>query len=347
MLRAMGVRRLASVLSVCLVASATVVVAQPKKDDPKAPAPAPATGSADGSGSAAGSAVQMAEDPPPEDMEGTNENPDAPKLIGEEVGPTVVVPEKKVRAGYPIEEVLRPITLPQNMSEVGLETHAQVSPLAHAISLRARYGITRQVQLGLTYLIGGFFANEDFVAGSTQGTKFHAGKAVGLDVTILLQDWIAVRLGVPVYIDPIAVGLTIGAPLKFVFTEKFALGGMDDLVNIKITKFTPSFYQEAYNAAAARNDVIGGTESAGSLRFSAYGVYQWKPATAIIGRFGINMDDFSATRSATGLGGIQTFIRAGVQHSPKKFLDLGLSIGFDDLAHGGTFTPQGFVAFRI
>jgi hypothetical protein len=83
----MTVRRLVSILSVCLAAGATVVSAQPKKKAPaKAPAPAPA---APGSGATpigpeAGSAgsgevVAPIEDSPPADMEGKDENPDAPR----------------------------------------------------------------------------------------------------------------------------------------------------------------------------------------------------------------------------------------------------------------------------
>ena len=49
----------------------------------------------------------------------------------------------------PIEEVSRPITLPQNMSEVTIDPHMQVSPYEGSTSLRARYGITPKVQIGL------------------------------------------------------------------------------------------------------------------------------------------------------------------------------------------------------
>ena len=222
MVRPMTVRRLISVLSVVLVASATIVVAQPKKGGAKAPAktpvapaktpaptPAPAAGSgAAAAGSDAGSAVQMAEDPPPSDMEGTNENPDAPKTGDGSGSSAVVVAPVEKKSGYPIEESQRPITLPKNMSEVSINPHAQVKPFAGSMALRARYGITRQAQLGLTYLLGGAFDDP-----KTTDTKvgFHPGKAVGLDVTVLLQDWIAVRLGVPVYIDPVAVSLERGA----------------------------------------------------------------------------------------------------------------------------------------
>jgi len=356
MVRPMTVRRLISVLSVVLVASATIVVAQPKKGGAKAPAktpvapaktPAtPAAGSGSGSGSAApaagsdaGSAVQMAEDPPPSDMEGTNENPDAPKT-GDGSGSAVVVAPVEKKSGYPIEESQRPITLPKNMSEVSINPHAQVKPFAGSMALRARYGITRQAQLGLTYLLGGAF--DDPKTLTTDKVGFHPGKAVGLDVTVLLQDWIAVRLGVPVYIDPVAVSLELGAPIKFILTDKFALGGMDDLLNIKLVKFAPTFYQEAQNATNAANQGTGTTQSPGSLRFSAFGIYQYKPNFAIIGRFGLEFGDFSDTLHTS-----TTFIRAGFNFSPRKFLDVGLSLGWDDLSIAGGFAPAGYLAVRI
>lgn len=358
MVRTMSARRLVSVLCIVLIASATAVVAQPKQGAPapaKEPAPtgmektpdtAPAPDGAAGSGSDAGSAVEMAEDPPPSDMEGTNENPDAPRIIGEENKGVPSAPPVMKKSGYPVEEVFRPITLPQNMSEIGLAPHAQVSPYAGADALRARYGITRQVQIGLTYLLAGIFADKDFVAGSSAGTKVHPGKAVGLDFTILLQNWIAVKIGVPIYIDPVAVGLNLGAPLKFVFGDKFALGGLDDLLTFKISKFAPSFYQEAFNVSAAKGVETNSVLSKGFLRFSGYGIYQHKPQLAIIGRLGVTMNDFSTTKSDGG-GGLVTFLRAGFQYTVKKRIDLGFSLGFDDLAHGGSFGPAGLINVRI
>ena len=65
---------------------------------------------------------------------------------------------------------------------------------------------------------------------------------------MLLQDWIGVQVGVPIYISPLAVSLTLGAPIKFTFGDKFAIGGLDDLLNIRLTKFAPTFYQELQNA---------------------------------------------------------------------------------------------------
>lgn len=319
------------------------------KKAPLAPAKDAGTGAAAGSaaGTGEGSAVQMTEDPPPADISGTAENPDAPhSMLDSDAPPAVEAVVAPVRpAGYPIEEALRPITLPQNLSEVSLAPHMQVSPVQAATALRARYGITPKVQLGLTYMLAGVF-DDPATRSSSEG--FHSGKAVGLDVTVMLQDWVGVQVGVPLYISPLAVSLALGVPMKFTFTDKFAVGGLDDFLNIKLDRFAPTFYQEAQNAINANGTMTNTTQSAGELRVSLFGIYQYQPNFAIIGRTGIQMEDF-ATGKTDGCFGecLTTFISAGFHYAPRKFLDLGLSIGFDDLAHGGSFAPAGYLAFRI
>lgn len=336
----MTVRRLASLLSVCLVATASLVGAQPAPDP--APPPPPA--------GTEGSAVEMTEDPPP-DMEGTNEDPDAPRPVGTEVEAEVTaVPEKKPRAGYPMEEVLRPITVPRNMSEVAIGPRAQLGlgdgPYIGSDTLRARYGITRQVQLGLQYALGGVYD-----AANTAESKigFHAGKALGLDVTVLLEDWVGVRLGVPVWIDrPVAVGVNLGAPMKFVLTEKLAIGGLDDVLAFRINRFAPTFEHEAMNEAFAAADDVNTKLPAGYFRIPVFVVYQQDPKLAFIGRFAITLQDFTATgtQSMAG-GGATSSLRGGFQYTVRKYLDLGLSIGWDDLSQMSTFGPAGLLAFRI
>jgi hypothetical protein len=379
----MTARHLLSALTVGLTASVAVVAAQPKqpakKPAAKAPkagnkgplapakdagtpaatdakaagsgkAPAAAAGASAGSAAPAGSegkTVQMTEDPPPSDMSGTAENPDTPKtVIDADAAPAVTtLAPPATRTGYPIEEAARPITLPRNMSEVSLAPHAQVSPYAASTALRARYGITPTIQLGLTYVVGGIFDDPSTLE-SKQG--FHPGKALGLDVTYMIRDWVGVRVGVPIYISPLAVSLALGAPIKFVFGDKFALGGFDDLLNIRLERFAPTFYQELQNATNANDTMTNTIKSQGELRFSLFGVYQHRPNVAIIARTGIQMEDF-ATGKTDGCVGecLTTFIYAGFNYSPRRYLDLGLSIGFDDLAHGGSFAPAGFLAFRI
>ena len=351
----MSVRRLLSILSVCVVASATLAAAAPKAPAPKKGAPkgpvAPAKDSGSGSatptpaGSGSGSAEPPAPPPeePPKDMNGVDENPDRPKTVGNDDQAVVAPPPMLRPSGYPIEEALRPITLPQNMSEIALDPHAQVSPFEGTTALRARYGITRQVQLGLTYVLAGIY-NDPLTVDHKLG--IHAGKAVGLDVTVLIDNWIGVKVGVPVYIDPVAVSLQIGVPLKFTFGDKFALGGLDDLLNIRLNRFPPTFYQEVDNAQGAADDKSNTTQSRGDLRVSIYAIYQQKKNVALIGRLGAD-EGTSSNVNPLNAGTLTYFIRAGVDWTPRKWVDLGISLGFDDLARAGSFGPQGYLAFRI
>ncbi|HET7505932.1 MAG TPA: hypothetical protein VFK02_33160 [Kofleriaceae bacterium] len=305
-----------------------------------------AGGAGAGAGGGEGSAVQMSEDPPPSDVSGKDENPDAPRSMLDSETPAVAATAPvKPRTGYPLEDVARPVTLPQNMSEVSINPHAAVSPYAGATALRARYGITSKIQLGVTYMLGGIF-DDPATTESKQG--FHPGKAVGPDVTVMLQDWIGVQVGVPIYISPFAISLALGAPMKFTFGDKFAIGGLDDLLNIRISKFAPTFYQEVQNATNANDNLTNTIKSQGELRVSVFGIYQYEPDLAFTGKTGIQMEDFSTGKTDGCAGGcLTTFIYAGLKYSPRKYLDLGASIGFDDLAHGGSFAPAGFLAFRI
>jgi hypothetical protein len=306
------------------------------------PAPVPATGS----GAAEGSAVAPIEDAPPGDMEGRDENPDAPRSGEEPVTPVgPVEPVKK--SGYPIEEVQRPITLPQNMGEVSIAPHLQVSPFAASDALRFRFGITPTIQLGLTYLYAGAYDSDPMDL--KDKTSFHAGKAGGLDVTVLLQNWIGVKVGVPVYLDPFAISVTAGAPMKFIF-GKIALGGMEDVVNIRISEFPPSLYNEALNAEGARNKTTGSQQSRGRLRFSGYVAYQQSMKLALIGRLGLDRDLGAGGGGAAGTSTVdttETFLRGGAQYSPRRFIDVGASVGFDNLARAGSFGLAGFFALRI
>ncbi|MGE5183561.1 MAG: hypothetical protein ACM31C_15925 [Acidobacteriota bacterium] len=366
----MDLRRAISILSVSVVVTGSVVVgAAPKKGAGPTATPAaakgPGAGSGSGSGSAApgpvdatgaggGSAVQMTEDTPPADMNGTDENPDAPRNTMETAHVEAAAPAKKPPGYYPIEEALRPITLPQNMSEVSISPHAQVGdgsslPYAGSDALRARYGITDKIQLGLTYVYGGIYPDPTVTPYSYAA---HSGKAIGPDVTVMLQDWIGVRAGLPMYLSPFAMSLALGAPIKFHFGDKWAIGGLDDLLNIKLTKFAPDFYQEFNNAVAANNDKTNTEQQNGHVRVSAYGVYQARPNLAWIGRFGVDTALGTGSSNTSGNtmstnGGTATFIRAGLQWSPRGRLDVGGSLGFDNLAHFGSFAPQAFLAVRI
>ncbi|MBA3499049.1 MAG: hypothetical protein M4D80_20205 [Myxococcota bacterium] len=356
----MTVRRVVPLL-VCLLATFAVALAQPKKAPaPKAP-PAPAKDApvpAAGSGSGSADAPPPVDEGPPPDMDGKDENPGAPKpLPGEEPNKVVAAPEKAVkRSGYPIEEVLRPITLPANMAEVAIGPRAVIDAdgvgYAGSDTLRARYGITRQIQIGLNYVIGAIYddpkTNEDKIG-------FHPGKALELQVTYLVTDFLGVRLGVPVWIykpganvdsSSPAFGLNIGVPLKFRFGDKLAIGGLDDLLSIRIMQFAPSLELEYLNAYRAHSRDTNTSQSAGFIRFSGYAVYQQSPKLALIGRFGIQLEDFSTRKTDAG-GGIITSLRAGLEYTVKTYLDVGIALGFEDLDDLGSFGPTTLLAFRI
>jgi hypothetical protein len=354
----MQLGRLLSIGSVVVIATGAAL-AQPKKDDkkkaPAAGAAAPAAGSAaPAAGSAApaeGSAVQPIEDAPPADMEGRDENPDAPRGAEGEKPAVVAGPVEKKSTGYPIELVQRPITLPANMAEVAIGPHMMASPATATDALHARYGITPKIQLGLTYVMYGVYKQSAVDPMSTSDkVGFHPGKAGGFDLTVLLKDWAALRFAVPMYLDPFAMGLQAGVPLKFKLGDKLALGGMDDVLTVALpvgAKFAPSFYHEAINAERANFDVNHTAQSAGLLRFSGYVNYQQKPNMAILGRIALEFEDFSANRTTAG-GGATTSLHGGVLFSPKKFLDVGGTLGFDDLSTlPESFALAGFLAARI
>jgi len=380
----MSIRRVVSLLSVGLAASAAIVAAAPKKGG-KTPAKggsgsgsgsaaaakgsgsaakgagsaAAAKGSGSGSaattigadGGGAGSSVQMTEDAPPKDINGTDENPDAPRTdIGGNVGVAARVSPRE--PGYPTEEVLRPITIPKSMFEVSIAPHFELDDPNRAgfsggDALRVRYGITNKIQIGLQYIFAAGYHDPQ-----NNSLAIRAGKAVGVDATYLLQSWVGVRLGVPIYLSPVAASVLIGTPLKFVFNDKFAIGGMDDLLNIKISKFAPTFYYEYDNALAASqvNTLTNPVEPSAHLRLSAYGIYQLDKKLAILGRFGVDYaigNNGAMTAGAGQASATTAFVRAGVEYTLRKYLDLGGTLGFDDLSQGGSFGPSGYLAVRI
>lgn len=335
----MSLGRLIPVVSAVVLAGG-IALAQPNPDPAAPPAPP-----ADAAGS--GSAVAPIEDSPPADMEGTSEDPDAPRG-GEETTVTTTAPTAPVKkAGYPIEESQRPITLPQNMAEVSIDPHFQASPYIGGTTLRARYGITPQIQIGVNYVIGGVYDLDG--EGDAEKMKFHVGKTAGLDVTVLLTNWLGVKAGIPVYFDPVAVSFAAGAPMKFIF-PKFAIGAFDDVLNIRISKFAPRFDYEAYNHGASIGVDNNTTQSRGFLRFAGYAIYQHKPNLALIGRVGIDASLGAGGGAGAGTSGVDetlTFIRGGVQFTPKKYLDVGVLAGFDDLSRAGSFGLTGILAVRI
>jgi len=258
-------------------------------------------------------------------MEGTDENPDAPRLVGDD-NPDVSKTPKAVRTGYPIEEVLRPLTLPAVTSEVGLGARAVFKNFDSGFQLRARYGITRQAQLGLKYDIGGVYRDPTSIKNG-----FNTGKAVALDFTYLLKDWVAGHLTLPAYIQPFAMAMTLGAPMKFTFKDKFSIVTLDDFLDIRFTKFIPSLDDERANEQSV-NDVDTGTTTASAIIHVRGGIiYQQAPNLAIKGNVALSFPQGTSDTFRTSTNAYQ--LEAIVQYSPMAKMDVIGRLGFDDLAH--------------
>ncbi len=302
-------------------------------------APAPVEGEAEG-----GAEVEMEDEPPPEDMDGTAENPDAPRN-DDEVDVVAKAPPV-VRAGYPIEQVLRPITLPATTSEIGIDAGIAADPLDLELGLRARYGITRQVQLGLRYLIGGVYEDE-----ASMDTTFNTGKAFGLDVSYLIKDFVAAHVTVPVYVDPVAVAVTLGAPMKFRFAnDKFAIVALDDLLDIMIYNFIPSLTDESVNEKRVANDESNTVQAKALMHLRAGIEVQLQPELMIGGQFvqSFPIGDASGTTAGTGVISETTTALEGLgQFSPSPKFDVWGRIGWGNLTDLGSFGLTVGAQFRI
>jgi hypothetical protein len=306
---------LASVLGLLIAGPA---FAQPAKQPAPDPAPAPD-----------GKEVDLPEDSAPSaDPSGVNENPDAPRGVptagvGVSVAPP---PPPEVRTGYPIEETLRPITLPALTSEAAFDVRNNIRPYTTNTTLRGRFGITRQWQVGLEYNIGGFYDDPGTV--TEDKVKFNTGKSIGIDVTYLLFNWLGLRAALPFYLDPFAMGITIGAPMKFRITDKFAFGGFGDFLSIKFAKFVPSTQNELYNEVNAIASESGTVDSAGAIHISGFATYQVKPNIAIGGDLGIHFEDFSQRD-------VPYSLHFRGQYSTSNKLDFGGALGIGDLGDAG------------
>jgi hypothetical protein len=301
----------------------------------------PAAGSDQGKGSTGGTEVEMGEDDsaPSDDPTGTKENPNAPVVAGDTAVRKTPNASAAKPAGYPIEEVLRPITLPQATSEVRIDLRSTFSPGDGGAVLRARYGITRQAQVGLDYVIGGVF--KEISASPDAKTKFNTGKAIGVEGAYLVTDWMAVHLRVPMYMQPFAIGVVLGAPMKFRFGDKLALFALDDVIDINIHNFVPSLQDERANRAAADLLMSNPVRQNGNVRLTGGAIYQIHPNLAVIGRTGVEFPDFKSQGLHYPLEGI-------LQLSRSNKLDLAARIGFDNLQDAsGTFGIQLSAAYRI
>ncbi len=306
-----------------LLAFPAAATAQPKKDDKAAPAPTKPAGDT-------GKEVEMGEDDAPiADETGMEENPDAPTTGGDDTNQRVVMKAPTGPVEYPVESHRRPITLHGGMSQATLDYPVFFDPFRTAGQLVAAYGITAEIEAQLRYGIGSY---------SNDASKYYAGKSVALGGVYQVMPWLGAQLELPILLDPFAMGVTLGAPLKFRF-DKFALFVGRDLVTFKIAKFAPivedALATEALRAAEEVNAILPD----GTLRITGGIIYALKPNMSITGETGIVAVDFAGDE-ATWL------LRASVAMESKRF-DYGARLGIEDLDDTESINLALFGSLRI
>jgi hypothetical protein len=238
--------------------------------------------------------------------------------------------KKRVYEGYPDRVIDRPLTLPGSTSEVSFALPVLVDPYAFGATLRGTYAITSDVQVGLRYGLGAF--TED---------GFNVGKAVSLDTQYRFTDNISAQVAIPAFLDPFAVGLVLGAPMRFKFFDTFLILVGEDLVSIKLHEFFPSIDNAGQNAAnilrLETNEITPLWLGTASVR----GVYQWSEKTALDAQFGFQVDDRRETASTT-------LFNVGLLRVHNQDLDFGARLGATSLSEFvDTFGLSVFANYRI
>jgi hypothetical protein len=242
---------------------------------------------------------------------------------------------------YPRELVLRPLTLAAEQAEVAIDmpfVARDGHPTLHQI-LRGAFGVTVDLQLGVTYTVG----LERFSAeGEEKG--FEVGKAVSLDAAYtIIPGYLAAQLRLAFYADPdvFGLGLILGVPFKITIGREWAVFGGADLVSVKLKEFAVDPADPASNLRDVDNVGRGVDTDSGSVDFTGGVAYQAKPNLAVWGTIGVGWPNFDTNDQPFALF-------TGLTFSPRRFWDIGARVGFlalDEPAE--SFSVGVFAALRI
>jgi len=318
--------KIALVIALVFAVANTNAWAQAKKDDKK-------DDKAADKKKKDGDEVDLEPDPPDPDglPHGVRENPNAPILVGEKK-PAVKKKLKKVAAGYPLQIVDRPLTLFRNMAEVYVDYPINVDPFVASGLIRGSYGVTSEAELGLKY---GF--------GSIADSEFVEGKVFSIEGGYYLTDWAALRVSIPILVDPFAMGLRIGVPVRLKIMDKLAIVGGHDLVSFSLVSFVPDVANAANTASLVARDEINEILPDGDIRINAGLLYQHSKKVAFMAEMGVHAPDFSLDDQPVPL-----HVGAMLSAPFKAGVDYGVRVGFgnlDDAKH--TFGIALFAALRI
>jgi hypothetical protein len=339
--------KLSSALSILVLLFSATALAQPEKQPEKPDKDKSAEDKAMEEAIAGeGEPAEPEEEPVVFDSDaGADENPGDPNSVfAEQNKPKDESKEtvEEAQTGYPIQLIHRPINLPGGMSQVSLgipfqRVPASTMPNADIVTsigayVQAAYAVNSKVQLGLQY---GF--------GSLTDGEFNVGKAVAVGGQYLITNWVGASATIPIYLDPRAFGINLGAPMWFTFFDKFSLRFGEDLLSFRVYKFLPSI-SDAFQNEKNAEDTRPGENQIVPLWYLNIGgrfIYQLQDNIAVDMHFAAVNNDVSGSKTVWPLD-------FGFTYSTSNKLDFGARLGFLQLADGfDSFGGSLFATLRI
>jgi hypothetical protein len=294
------------------------------------------------------SAPAFAQTPPPEEealdpadqARLDNDDPENPEVAATAADVTSApnVERSYTKATFPAELIFRPMTLLPGQAQFTLDLpYVSGDETGLTQVLHASYGVVDNLEIGLTY---GFGLTRLAAKGMEKG--YEAGKAFSVDAAYaLLPKNLALTLSVPFYTDPFAMSVTLGAPFRFAFNDKWAIFGGGGLIDVKIVKIPVEVANPEFNITTL--DKITGEnqpEPDGNVKLQLGTLYQAQPHLAGFVTFDLRAPDFSGEKAAYALfaGGTWTW---------KNKLDVSARAGWASLEQDDAVTVSVNTAFRL
>ncbi|MBT8493451.1 MAG: hypothetical protein KJO07_10375, partial [Deltaproteobacteria bacterium] len=289
---------------------------------------------------------------------GGEENPTAPDAIGTDSSTMVEDADKKQdvaapkeKGPYPQRFIDRPIIVYKGMIEASADLtfatdvsrqrrisgQTDDGVVGAGLSLRARFAITDEIEVGLRW--GAVSLHEAYEPPPVD-SNITGGRALQADFVYQVFDWLGAQASIPFYVDPFAMGITLGAPMQGE-VGPLQFFGLRDLVTVKIAKFMPFPNEPVANEVQAQLDEINFTESDGRVNINFGVAYQQTDAMAFIAESGIIFEDFDNADNEVPL-------KLSALYARSNKLDVGAQIGsrsLDEVVE--TFFARVFVNLRI
>jgi hypothetical protein len=241
---------------------------------------------------------------------------------------------------YPTELVRRPMTLAAAQAELSIDSPLVIggsNPIMWQVA-RARYGITRDIEAGITYSFG--LVNLSPPDGVD---TFQGGKGFSFDGAYTIwPEHLAVAVSLPFYVDPdaFAAGFNLSIPFRVNLGSRWAIYGGQDLLQLRIVKMPVDPANPAANLAIVASSAGGAKEPVGNLAINLGAIHQFRPDLAFYATMGFRYLDFEDTGAPVQLFGGATWTR-------KNRLDLGGRIGLYDMDDSDTISVSVYAAYRL